>query len=388
MPSTLPPRASLEWLKKTAKQDLARIRRENPDARLADAQRALAREYGFSSWRALKAHVEANPAAASDHASIAAFFRAVGDGRIDQARAALLADPGLVNAIGPHPYWGGEPQALHVAIETKRHDMFDLLIEAGADVDGRNEKYDGWSPLMLACQRGRPDMRDSLIRSGARVGLAEALLMADDARVADLLRPGRSALPDQGPNRGSILAFARTPFAIDRLLELGVPADEPDRWGTRPVEAMCRIGPEGRVLVEHMMKRGIRAAAEDHARSGDMATVRAMVEADPAIPRRDSVLLAAVDGGHRALAAWLLAQGADPNARSEEETKHSALHAAAWNGDLEMARLLVEAGADPHLRDAKHDSTPRGWAETAVTVANNPKCAEVAAWLEALAGPD
>ncbi len=194
-------------------------------------------------------------------------------------------------------------------------------------------------------------------------------------------------MPDQGPNQGSILAFARTKFAIDRLLELGAAADGPDRWGTRPIEAMSRIGPEGRALVEHMMKRGIEAAPEDHARSGDMATVQAMVAADPAIARRGSVLLAAVDGGHCDLAAWLLAQGADPNARSEDESRHGALHAAAWNGDLEMARLLVSKGADPHLRDARHDSIPRGWAETASTVANNPRCEAVAAWLGALAGP-
>lgn len=388
MPSNLPPRASLEWLKKTAKQNLAAIRRGNPEAKLADAQLALARAYGFSSWRALKAHVEAGPvAAAPDDGLVTAFFRAVGDGRIDQVRAALAARPDLVDAIGPHPYWGGRPQALHVAIETKRRDMFDLLLEAEADVDGRNDLYDGWSPLMLACQRGMEDMRDRLIERGARIDLAEALLMGDDERVEALLRPGRSALPATGPNRGSIIAFARTPFAIDRLIELDVPADEPDRWGTRPIEAMARIGPYGRALVEHMMKRGIRASAEDHARIGDVSTLRAMIETDPAVARRDSVLLAAIDGGHGGLAAWLLEQGADPNARSDEETKHSALHAAAWNGDLETVRMLVEAGADPHLRDARHDSTPRGWAETAITVANNPKCAEVAAWLEARAGP-
>jgi hypothetical protein len=311
----------------------------------------------------------------------------VGDGRIEQVRAALETEPGLVDAVGPHPYWGGRPQALHVAIETKRRDIFDLLLEAEADVDGRNDAYDRWSPLMLACQRGRPDMRDSLIERGARVGLAEALLMADDASVEELLRPGRDALREPAPNHGSILAFARTPFAIDRLLELGAPADELDRWGTRPIEVMSRIGPEGRPLVEHMMKRGIRASAEDHARSGDMATVRAMVGADPAIARREPVLLAAVDGGTRELVAWLLAEGADPNARSDVETKHSALHAAAWNGDLAMARLLVEAGADPHLRDSRHDSTPRGWAETAFTIAGNSECEAVAKWLEALAGP-
>ena len=231
-------------------------------------------------------------------------------------------------------------------------------------------------------------MRDRLIERGARVGLAEALLIGDDARVEALLRPGRKALPRRGPNQGSILAFARTPFAIDRLLELGAPADEPDRWGTRPIEAMSRIGPEGRRLVEHMMKRGIKAGAEDHARIGDIDTVRAMAAANPSVARRDSVLMAAVDGGHCALAGWLLAQGADSNARSADETKHSALHAAAWNSDLDMVRILIEAGADPHLRDAQHDSTPRGWAETAITVANNPECKAVADWLEALAGPD
>ena len=391
MPSTLPPRASLEWLKKTAKQNLARMRRDKAPARLADAQLAPAREYGFSSWRALKAHVEATETApiadGPGEAAVTAFFRAVGDGQIEQVRAALEAEPGLIDAVGPHPYWGGRPQALHVAIETKRRDMFELLLERGADVDGRNEAYDRWSPLMLACQRGQPDMRDRLIERGARVGLAEALLMADDARVEELLRPGRDALSEPAPNAGSILAFARTPFAIDRLLELGVPADELDHWGTRPIEVMSRIGPEGRPLVEHMMRHGIRAAAEDHARIGDMATVQSMVEADPAIARREPVLLAAVDGRNRELVAWLLAQGADPNARSDVETKHSALHSAAWNGDLEMARLLVEAGADPHLRDSRHGSTPRGWAETALTITNNARCEAVANWLEALAGP-
>ena len=66
-------------------------------------------------------------------AETAAFLRAVGDGDRDTARDMLAANPALANAVGPHPYWGGRPQALHVAIETKRRDMFDLLLNAGAD---------------------------------------------------------------------------------------------------------------------------------------------------------------------------------------------------------------------------------------------------------------
>jgi hypothetical protein len=54
----LPERASLEHLKNEAKQRLKALRRQSPQAKLATAQRALAREYGFASWRQLKAHVD------------------------------------------------------------------------------------------------------------------------------------------------------------------------------------------------------------------------------------------------------------------------------------------------------------------------------------------
>ena len=118
---------------------------------------------------------------------VRAFLRHVGTGRIDDVRAMLATDPTLVNAVGPHPFWGGRPQALHVAVETKRRDMFDLLLEHGADVSGTNDSYDLWSPLMLAMDRDQPEMRDELLRRGARVGLLEALMMGDDARVEECL---------------------------------------------------------------------------------------------------------------------------------------------------------------------------------------------------------
>ena len=54
----------------------------------------------------------------------------VGRGQIDNVRAALDADPQLVHAVGPHPFWGGRPQALHVAIERGRRDLFDLCSSA------------------------------------------------------------------------------------------------------------------------------------------------------------------------------------------------------------------------------------------------------------------
>ena len=59
--SRLPARPSLEQLSKRAKDLLRRCRAGEalqPDATLADAQFALAREYGFETWAKLKQHVE------------------------------------------------------------------------------------------------------------------------------------------------------------------------------------------------------------------------------------------------------------------------------------------------------------------------------------------
>jgi len=51
----LPARASLGHLRNEAKEQLRDLRQEKPAARLSEAQLDVARRYGFSSWRALKA---------------------------------------------------------------------------------------------------------------------------------------------------------------------------------------------------------------------------------------------------------------------------------------------------------------------------------------------
>src|SRR5262245_12113198 len=58
MSRDLPTRPNLDHLKKQAKELLLTLQQQDPGAQLADAQHALAREYGFASWPRLKAHVE------------------------------------------------------------------------------------------------------------------------------------------------------------------------------------------------------------------------------------------------------------------------------------------------------------------------------------------
>lgn len=64
MSRQLPPKANFDYLKKQAKELLAELSLVQPDVRLADAQRQLARDYGFPSWAALKARVLEKPGVA------------------------------------------------------------------------------------------------------------------------------------------------------------------------------------------------------------------------------------------------------------------------------------------------------------------------------------
>jgi len=61
MSSDLPARPSLEFLKKLAKERLRDLQQRDPSAKLADAQHAVAREYGFLNWAQLKASVTSMP---------------------------------------------------------------------------------------------------------------------------------------------------------------------------------------------------------------------------------------------------------------------------------------------------------------------------------------
>lgn len=379
MSPSLPERASLEWLRKTAKQRLRQMRAAGQKAQLADAQLAVAREHGFSSWRSLKDQIEQNRRVTllTIDSDIASFLRKIAAGSLDEVRSTLAKSRELIHSKGPHPHWGGQPQPIHVAVESGNLEMVQLVLDAGADPNGDSSSYDGWSPLMLATDK--PEIRALLLRSGARVGLVEALMMGDDAMTAELLSSG--TLPETAPNNGSILAFARTSLAIERLVELGASTTARDRWGVAPVQALSQLGARGAHLVKQLMQHGAAANAADYAAMGERLTLENLADADPSILRDDDVLMAAVKGRHVEIAKWLLKSGANARARLKDLSRHSALHTAAWNGDLEMVRLLVEFGADPTERDAEYDATPLGWAHTSIEVTRNTGLGEVIAFL-------
>lgn len=54
----LPAQPNLEHLKNEAKQRLKALRVQEPHAQLTEIQLAVARDYGFASWRALKTYID------------------------------------------------------------------------------------------------------------------------------------------------------------------------------------------------------------------------------------------------------------------------------------------------------------------------------------------
>ena len=87
--------ANLDWLRRTAKKHLRAMRLQRRAAKLAEAQFAIIRQYGFSGWRKWMVQVDrrgSDPAASSlpTDETVASFLRAVGNGRLHDVEAALV----------------------------------------------------------------------------------------------------------------------------------------------------------------------------------------------------------------------------------------------------------------------------------------------------------
>ena len=217
MPSAeLPERASLEYLKKLAKERLRELRRTNPAARLADAQLLVAREHGFTSWRALKTEIDRRRAP-----RIETFLRACASGDVAGIREHLTADPTLVHArregmtglhlAVSHPdavrvllEHGADPNArqesdnalpLHFAASGGPLESVRLLLDAGSDVQGEGDDHRmdviGWATLFAEARR---DVVDLLVERGARHHIFTAIALGDHALIRRLVAEDPRAL--------------------------------------------------------------------------------------------------------------------------------------------------------------------------------------------------
>jgi ankyrin repeat protein/catechol 2,3-dioxygenase-like lactoylglutathione lyase family enzyme len=297
--SQLPEHASLEYLKKLAKERLHALRRTDPRAKLATALLAIAREYGFSSWRALKAEVEARQAN-----DVVRFLTACASGDADVVRELLAKKPELVrasNPAAPHGAWtglhsaakGGHPEIvrllldrganpnareegdntypLHWAAAAGHVDVVRMLLDAGGDVHGVGDVHAldtiGWATFYhapgddpMAMNPSRRPLVDLLVTRGARHHIFSAMSVGDLELIQKLVEEN----PDALDRRMSRFEHGLTPLhfamqrkrydVLDLLLELGADVEAPDAAGRTPLavamlhgdrEAMRRLHAAG-----------------------------------------------------------------------------------------------------------------------------------------------
>jgi ankyrin repeat protein len=160
--STLPTRASLEYLKKLAKDRLQELRRADPRAKLAAALLAVAQDQGFSSWRALKTEIEQR-----QRKHVALFFEACGLGDVEALREFLLNDPSLVRAGSPDRRHR-DRTGLHAAAQRGHTDAVRLLLDHGADPNAR-EAGDNAYALHFAAGSGHLETVRALLDAGGDV---------------------------------------------------------------------------------------------------------------------------------------------------------------------------------------------------------------------------
>jgi len=410
---SLPDKPSLDWLRKQAKRRLGELQAGNPSAQLADAQFDLAKQYGFTSWRALKAHIDAltidgklfDAARSGDTAALAALLDANPDklyvrdkpyewtllhaaahnGRL--AAVNLLLARGLdVNAREK----GDNTYAIHWAAAAGHVEVVRRLADAGGDVVGRGDDHEleviGWATCWDGCDDdAHRAVVDVLLAHGARHHIFSAIAMGLADEVRRIVAADPAVLTrrlSRNENHQTPLHFAvgkNRPAMVELLVKLG--ADPLAGEGDGYPPAMLATSPDvDRAALETVLSLTVaelRSADRGSRRSngnpmdllasvalGDWPTAERLVRDNSQLVRTGGTLHLLAKRGDARGVRWLLDHGADPNARwAHWDADVTPLHLAAWQGHAEVVRVLLAAGADPTIRDSKHDGDALGWAE-------------------------
>jgi hypothetical protein len=314
--------------------------------KLSDAQLVVAHEYGFATWAALKQRIAAHSAALGLQKAIAAGDR-------EAVIAILRADPRMLHL----PVWSGNwgPPMSHAANLGRLE-----IIIACAELGARDHQHAFDRALLqgqVECARWLHG-HGAKVKPGIVMGCCETL---NAAGFKFLLELGAPLTSEQG----------------DRLAPLALVLETYGRNAAGKhaiLEAFAQRGyalPDTPVMALH---RGSVARLEHHLRRDPALLDRrfALREIYPAecgcgkdggcgmhwTPIDGTTLLhLAIDFREREIFDWLLARGADVNARGAVDRDgfggHTPLFNAVVNGpghDAAMARLLLERGADRILR--------------------------------------
>ena len=309
---------------------------------LADAQLAVAREYGFDSWPKLKQYVELSDVVArfTPHPRFDEAVAAMDAGDLERLRRVIASDPALVrartNLEPPYHYFTGATLLHHVAgnpdrgrldgrlppLPANSAEIARLLLDAGADVHALTLGPHG----------------------GDTMGLVLTSKQASDANVA-------------GPLIDVLLARGvKLDLTSDTALDASLANHAP-----RAAEKLIALGAKPDLLAAAALGRLdlLRAFFDDEGRllSRPRRNGKEMTD-------RDAIglaLLYAYVREQREAVDFLIEK--DGNWDMTGVNNGAALHRAAFAGDRAMVQRLMARGASMSNRDNPFWSSPLGWAD-------------------------
>jgi len=388
---------NLEQARKRAKE----LVRSGRAATLAEAQREIARELGYSSWPKL-VH-------AFDPSSIVDRFVEQAGERGDQARELLDANPevradpwvaltlGDASGVRDAVHAGGplaQPPLFYVARSRVASDTVTAakdLLARGADPNGPASEE--WTNLSIACARGDSALARLLLEAGALPNDSDSLYHSvepvDDGCLRLLLEhgatvPGTSALHHA-------LDFDRLE-PVRLLLEHGADPNEHPDWpplhhavarGRSPAFARLLVArgadptardKDGRTAYQHAVRRGSTDVADTLRELGSTTDLTDGDRALNAIATGKGVTDTALDADAPSVLIELAMTNAETlsrvvdavgpmfSARFGGGPRGTLLHQAAWLGRVELVKLLLQRGADANATVDTDYATPLGWA--------------------------
>jgi len=268
MSEALPPRANWEHLQKQAKAMLRANRDEDAKAKLADAQREIARKYGFASWGKLKQAVLASEKVDPLKLAKDAF-------ESDDAATLrkLIRDYPQLKEVVSQPIGPFDSPAI---IRVRSKAMLDVLLEAGANINDRSRWWAGSFGILDTID---PELAPYAIERGATVTVHAAARLGKIERLGELIAADASLVQARGGDGQTPLHFAKTVEVASFLLEAGADIDAIDvDHESTAAQWMIRDRQE---VAKFLVARGCRTDILMAAALGDLELVKKHLEENP-----------------------------------------------------------------------------------------------------------
>ena len=260
--------------------------------------------------------------------------------------------------------------ALVSAVRQKHADVVEVLIDAGADIEGK--VHDGRLPLHIASCGANVQIVKLLVKAGAGVRATNegttCLMLAAYCGHAETVRY-LVGLPQMDVNHKDIdgcvalhcAADEKHADVVDVLIDAGADIEIKDDTGSSPLHVACRSG--ALAVVKLLVKAGAGVRGTDNdgnacllcaSAQGHTETVRYLVglpEVDLSHKVNDGcvALHCAADLQRADVVDVLIDAGADIEIK--DDMGRSPLHWACRSGALDVVKLLVKAGAGVRATD-------------------------------------